>query len=249
MIQKEVEEAVSKYTTGEMAKLCDVTVRTVQYYDTRKILVPSELSEGGRRLYSEADLRKLKIICFLRNMGLSIDNITRILAEENSSNVISVLLGEQARMLKSDIAQQQARLQAVEQLRQEMKSWSNYSVENLHDIATVMENRKKLRRIHTIMVVAGVFMDVIEIGTLLLGILKGIWLPFFIGMPLVILCGLLIFKSYYKYTAYICPGCHSIFKPGRKEFFFSGHTPWTRKLTCKNCGVKGFCVETYFDAT
>jgi DNA-binding transcriptional MerR regulator len=48
-----------------MAKLCDVSVRTVQYYDDRGILIPSELSEGGRRLYTDADLRKLKIICFL----------------------------------------------------------------------------------------------------------------------------------------------------------------------------------------
>ena len=47
---------MSKYTTGELAKLCGVTVRTVQYYDARGILIPSELSEGGRRLYSEDDL-------------------------------------------------------------------------------------------------------------------------------------------------------------------------------------------------
>ena len=41
---------MSKYTTGEIAKLCGVSVRTVQYYDSRNILIPSELSEGGRRL-------------------------------------------------------------------------------------------------------------------------------------------------------------------------------------------------------
>lgn len=55
---------MSKYTTGELAKLCDVSVRTVQYYDTRGILVPSELTEGGRRLYSEDDLKRMKTICF-----------------------------------------------------------------------------------------------------------------------------------------------------------------------------------------
>ena len=53
---------MSKYTTGEIAKLCGVSVRTVQYYDERGILIPSELSEGGRRLYSEDDYKKLKII-------------------------------------------------------------------------------------------------------------------------------------------------------------------------------------------
>ena len=53
---------MSHYTTGEIAKLCGVTIRTVQYYDSRGILVPSELSEGGRRLYSENDLKKMKIM-------------------------------------------------------------------------------------------------------------------------------------------------------------------------------------------
>ena len=50
---------MSQYTTGEMAKACGVTVRTVQEYDTRGILTPSALSEGGRRLYDDGDLQKL----------------------------------------------------------------------------------------------------------------------------------------------------------------------------------------------
>ena len=58
MSSKEV-KTMPKYTTGEIAKLCGVTVRTVQYYDNRGILVPSELTEGGRRLYSDSDLEKM----------------------------------------------------------------------------------------------------------------------------------------------------------------------------------------------
>ena len=74
---------MSKYTTGEIAKLCGVSVRTVQYYDTRNILVPSELSEGGRRLYSEEDLKRMKIICFLREAGIPINGINQLFQEEN----------------------------------------------------------------------------------------------------------------------------------------------------------------------
>ena len=85
---------MSKYTTGEIAKLCSVSVRTVQYYDTRNILVPSELSEGGRRLYSEADLRRMKIICFLRELDLSINTIAELLAEEHPEQVIDLLLDQ-----------------------------------------------------------------------------------------------------------------------------------------------------------
>ena len=83
---------MSKYTTGELAKLCGVTVRTVQYYDTRGILVPSELSEGGRRLYSEDDLKRMRVICFLRELGLPIDAISQLLAEPDPGSVVSAFL-------------------------------------------------------------------------------------------------------------------------------------------------------------
>ena len=88
---------MSKYTTGEIAKLCGVTVRTVQYYDKRGILVPSELSEGGRRLYSEDDVKRMKVICFLRDLGLSIDSIRQLLAEEDPGSVIRLLLEREKR--------------------------------------------------------------------------------------------------------------------------------------------------------
>ena len=74
---------MSKYTTGEIARLCDVTVRTVQYYDNRGILTPSALSDGGRRLYSEDDLKRLRIICFLRDAGLSINSISALFTEDD----------------------------------------------------------------------------------------------------------------------------------------------------------------------
>lgn len=87
---------MSKYTTGEMAKLCGVSVRTVQYYDTRGLLTPSELTEGGRRLYSEDDLKRMKIICFLRDAGISINSIGELLSEEDPGSVISVCLNSRS---------------------------------------------------------------------------------------------------------------------------------------------------------
>ena len=86
-----------------LAKLCGVTVRTVQYYDTRGILVPSELSEGGRRLYSEDDVKRMKIICFLRELGLSIDMIRKLFIEEDPGSVISLLLEQQEATLKEEV--------------------------------------------------------------------------------------------------------------------------------------------------
>ena len=53
---------MSQFSTGELAKAAEVSVRTVQYYDQRGILTPSEVTEGGRRIYHESDLERLQVI-------------------------------------------------------------------------------------------------------------------------------------------------------------------------------------------
>ncbi|MBD5455189.1 MAG: MerR family transcriptional regulator [Lachnospiraceae bacterium] len=54
------------------------------------ILVPSKLSEGGRRLYSDDDLTRMRIICFLREAGISISSIESLLHDEHPEKVIWV---------------------------------------------------------------------------------------------------------------------------------------------------------------
>ena len=101
---KEV-NAMSMYTTGEIAKLCGVSVRTVQYYDSRNILVPSQLSDGGRHLYSEDDLKRMRIICFLREAGLPINSIGELFSEEHPENIISILLDQQEQTLCEELSE------------------------------------------------------------------------------------------------------------------------------------------------
>ena len=137
---------MSKYTTGEIAKLCDVSVRTVQYYDGRGILVPSELSEGGRRLYSDNDLSKMKLICFLRDLDLSLDSIARILKEENSDEVISLILSQQEKALDSEIADKQKKLERLKDLRAGLKQLGGISAENIGDVAKITDNKRNMKK-------------------------------------------------------------------------------------------------------
>lgn len=135
---------MSKYTTGEIAKLCGVSVRTVQYYDSRNILVPGALSEGGRRLYSEDDLNQMRIICFLREAGLSIKSIGELLVEEHPEKIISVLLNQQQQILRGEIAEGQKKLGIIENIKRELKEIENFSVESIGDIAYVMKDKNAL---------------------------------------------------------------------------------------------------------
>lgn len=234
---------MSKYTTGELAKLCGVTVRTVQYYDTRGILVPSELSEGGRRLYSEADLKRMKIICFLRELGLPINSISQLLSEEDPGSVISLLLEQQETLLKEEIGDRSEKLARLEALQKELRSVKAFSVDSIGDAAYVMTSRKKLRKIRLTMLFTGIPVTAIQWAAILLLIVRKIWWPLLIWAAVAIPWGILISRYYFKSVAYICPQCHTVFKPSLKEAFWAKHTPNTRKLTCTSCGHHGFCVE------
>ena len=234
---------MSKYTTGEIAKLCGVTVRTVQYYDTRGILEPSELTDGGRRLYTDDDLHKMKIICFLRDLGLPIDAISQILSDEDPSAVISLLLAQQEEELKSDISEKQEKLNKLGELKSALAQVSEVSVDSIGDAAYLMSGKDRLKKIRTSIILLGIPNKLFQWTAIVLWITMGWWWLFVIQMVLAIPQAILITRYYHKKVSYICPHCHKVFKPTYKEMLFSNHTPTTRKLTCTECGVNGFCVE------
>ena len=236
---------MSKYTTGEIAKLCGVSVRTVQYYDSRNILVPSELSEGGRRLYSEDDLKRMRIICFLREAGLPINSIGELFAEEHPEKVISILLDQHEQTLREALEEQQNKLSIVETIKRELKEVKNFSVDSIGDIAIVMKNKNKLRKMRLTMVLTGIPVTALQWTSIILWITNGLWWLFAIWACVAIPWGITVSIYYFKRVAYICPECHEVFRPRFKEVFWAYHTPKMCRLTCPKCGHKGLCVEVY----
>lgn len=236
---------MSQYTTGELAKECGITVRTVQFYDQKGILVPSSLTEGGRRLYSEEDMKMMKIICFLRDIGLSLDTIGQLLREEDPGSVISILLEQQEQQLQEEIGERQDKLDRLAELRKGLKTTSPFSIRKIGDIATVMEGKKKLNAVHRNIILPAIPLGILQWGSILLWILKGVWWPFAVWVALIIPYGIWATRYYFRNTAYICPQCHEVFRPAFREMFFAKHTSKTRKLICTKCGHCGFCVETY----
>ena len=238
---------MSKYTTGEIAKLCGVSVRTVQYYDSRNILVPSQLSEGGRRLYSEDDLKRMRIICFLREAGVPINSIRELLSEEHPEKVISILLDQQEQELREEIAQAQKKLRIVETIKRELKELPKFSVETIGDIAHIMKQKNQLIKMRWVMILTGIPVTALQWASIILWIAKGQWWLFAVWACVAISWGIAASIYYYRYAAYICPECHEVFKPSFKEMFWAYHTPKMRRLTCPKCGHRGLCVEVYDD--
>ena len=234
---------MSRYTTGEIAKLCGVSVRTVQYYDSRNILVPSELSEGGRRLYSEDDLKRMRVICFLREAGIPIQKIHELFTEEHPEKVISILLEQQERELREVIAEEKKKLSIVETLRRELKEIPHFSVESIGDIAQVMKQKEKLVRMRFCLILVGIPLSVLQWTSIALWIFKGMWWLFALWFVIALPFGVWVVRQYRRNIRYLCPECHVVFQPPFREMFWAYHTLKLRRLTCPNCGHTGLVLK------
>ena len=243
----QVNEGSKFYTTGEIAKLCGVSVRTVQYYDGRGILVPSELSEGGRRLYTEDDLKRMRVICFLREADFPINSINALFSEEHPEKIITVLLEQQEQALQEELAEAQKKLAIVEIMKRELKEMTNFSVESIGDIAQIMKQKNKLNRMRWMLVLTGIPVSVLQVVAIVLGIVQGTWWLLIPWACVAAPWGIWASIYYFRHIAYICPECHEVFKPRLREVFWAYHTPRMRRLTCPRCGRRGLCVEIYAD--
>ena len=236
---------MSKYTTGEMAKLCNVSVRTVQFYDTKGLLHPSELTDGGRRLYTDDDLAKLRLICTLKAIGLSLDSIKGILESESSGKVLSLLLDEQIKQLSGEIKERQGQLETIKAIKENIHSVTAIPANSIIDIEQMMENNKKVREKFRRLVVKAIIISIPQYSALAWWIMGGLWWPFVLLFLINIPIGVLIAKNYFKDAAFICAECNSVFKPAFKDVMRTSGTIKARWLTCTQCGHKGYCVEVY----
>lgn len=79
-----------RWKVGELAKRTGLTVRALHHYDKLGLLVPSERTEAGHRLYAEEDVRRLYRILTLRQLGLRLAEISSLLDGDDSGLIATV---------------------------------------------------------------------------------------------------------------------------------------------------------------
>lgn len=98
---------MKRWTTGEVSKLRNISMRTLRYYDQIDLLTPSFKDEHGKRYYSEKDLFKLEKIIILKSLSLPLEEI-RILLDKLTYKQILIShynhLQEQLSKLQTSIA-------------------------------------------------------------------------------------------------------------------------------------------------
>ncbi|WP_435606315.1 MerR family transcriptional regulator [Streptomyces ardesiacus] len=71
-------------TIGALARTTGLAVRTIRYWSDEGALPPVTRSPGGYRLYDAASVARLELIRTLRELGLGLDAVRRVLAGETT---------------------------------------------------------------------------------------------------------------------------------------------------------------------
>ncbi len=236
---------MSTYTSGELAKLCEVSVRTVQFYDSKGLLKPSEISENGRRLYTDNEVEKLKLICMFKALSLSLSSIKEIFESKNTTERLLDILEEQTKHIDLEINEKLHQKKMLKTAVENISLSKTVSIKSIKDIEMLIKGKTYFRKLIVYMLSFAVVAEVFEILTFILWVSKGVYWPFVGAFSLSLLISIAFAKKYYKTTEYICPNCNNRFRPKFKEFLFSYHTPKKRKLKCPKCSKKTLCFETY----
>jgi DNA-binding transcriptional MerR regulator len=84
------------FRIGDLAREFDVTLRTLRFYEDRKLLIPARA--GSTRLYSAEHRQRLKLILLAKRVGFSLTEIEEILEvndqESLSQDALNLLLAK-----------------------------------------------------------------------------------------------------------------------------------------------------------
>ena len=66
------------FQIGELASLLELSPRTIRYYEEIGLLNSIKRVEGGKRIYTDKDLQRLKFITRLKHLGLTLSEMLEL---------------------------------------------------------------------------------------------------------------------------------------------------------------------------
>jgi len=95
------------YSSGEFARMANVSVRTIRFYDKQNILKPSYVKPTGARFYTDSDFARLQQILLLKYLGFSLDDIREMTIGDTDYHFLHNSLNLQRKLIQDRIEQMQ----------------------------------------------------------------------------------------------------------------------------------------------
>ena len=125
--------APAGYRIGELAAKVGVTERTIRYYEERGLLESVKRLDGGQRVYTDDDVRRLKFIQKLKVLGLSLAEMQELETLYGRHHTNAKVLPRLIELLDSHLATVSQRLGELAALRDEIRSYRQHVTKRLEE--------------------------------------------------------------------------------------------------------------------
>ncbi|MFD3656877.1 MerR family transcriptional regulator [Streptomyces sp. NPDC058620] len=103
---------------GEVAARTELSLRTIRHYEESGLVAPSARSQGGFRLYTEADVARLMVIRRMKPLGFTLDQMRELLDATDRLDAGTGLEAVEREALMGRVrAYEQAATEQVDKLR------------------------------------------------------------------------------------------------------------------------------------
>ena len=120
------EPGTASYRIGELAAKVGMTERTIRYYEELGLLDSVKRLDGGTRVYTDDDVRRLKFIRKLKVLGLSLQEMHELegmyTTERNNRTVLPRLI----ELLDAHLLTVDGRIAELHALRDEIRSYREH---------------------------------------------------------------------------------------------------------------------------
>lgn len=125
-MKQDHEEIIS---IGDVAKTFGLTTRTLRYYEEVGILEPSRRAEGGIRGYSPDDVRRLRFILKLKELGLTIKEMQELYTVYSEAKQTERVIPRLVEMFDHHINKIDERMAKLASLRKEIVDYRQRMIE------------------------------------------------------------------------------------------------------------------------
>ncbi len=112
----------ARLSTGDLARGCDTTVRTIRFYEEAGLLEPAARTDGGHRVFDPDQLPRLQLIMDLREAGLSLQDIRALFALRQGHDEARSASDRLCRTLQTQVEAMQRKIDVLRRLQEELSA-------------------------------------------------------------------------------------------------------------------------------
>lgn len=113
------------HSTGDLARLCKTTVRTVRFYEESGLLEPLTRSDGGHRMFRGDSPDRLQLIMDLREAGLSLQEVRELFELKACATDAPAAATKMRAVLEARVANVHEKIAVLRRLRDELGGMLN----------------------------------------------------------------------------------------------------------------------------